>query len=207
LLQEVKVVLVASIYKESSYKRNPENLYGADDYIEHPHIEKDLVFKINRLMQNGNGTPKKIGDPIPQLFKKESIKENEGVSSGIPLDNPVDKLIEREENSPGDLIKEVAPPSNLSTPEIENGQVKPASPEYEAAQRLARIIISDIALYNKQKIEEGLQKGDLIGFLKNELEEGWKLYRERVPEEIVNSSNYLEEALQKFIQKRKSVPQ
>ena len=207
LLHGVKVVLLASIYKESPYKRNPENLYGADDYIEHPDIEKDLVLKINRLIQNGNRTPKKIVDPIPQLFKKESIKENEGVPGGIPLDNPVNKPIEHEENSQGDLIKEAAPLSNRSTPEIENGQVKPTSPEYEAAQRLARIIISDITLYNKQKIEDGLQKGDLLGVLKSELEEGRNLYRERVSEEILNSSNYLDEALREYIQKRKSVLQ
>jgi DNA-binding response OmpR family regulator len=46
----VKVVLVASVYSKTAYKRRPTSLYGADDYIEQHHIPDDLVNKLLRLL-------------------------------------------------------------------------------------------------------------------------------------------------------------
>jgi DNA-binding response OmpR family regulator len=46
----VKVVLVASVYSKTAYKRRPTSLYGADDYIEQHHIPDELVNKLVRLM-------------------------------------------------------------------------------------------------------------------------------------------------------------
>src|SRR6478672_6159680 len=48
----------------------------------------------------------------------------------------------------------------------------------EAAKRLARVILSDIELYNKRKIQA---KADM----KPELEEGYNLFRSRVAPELV----------------------
>ncbi|MEK7851481.1 MAG: zinc-ribbon domain-containing protein, partial [Deltaproteobacteria bacterium] len=50
LKEEVKVILMASIYDKRRYKRNPTSLYGADDFIEIHHLHDDLVPKINRLI-------------------------------------------------------------------------------------------------------------------------------------------------------------
>lgn len=49
-LQHVKIILVASIYSKTSYKRKPDTLYGADDYIEKHHIHNDLIPKIHSLL-------------------------------------------------------------------------------------------------------------------------------------------------------------
>jgi DNA-binding response OmpR family regulator len=46
----VKVVLVASVYSKTAYKRRPTSLYGADDYVEQHHIPDMLVNKLVRLM-------------------------------------------------------------------------------------------------------------------------------------------------------------
>ncbi len=46
----VKVVLVASVYSHTAYKRRPTSLYGADDYIEQHHIPDELVNKLVRLL-------------------------------------------------------------------------------------------------------------------------------------------------------------
>lgn len=48
-LKGIKVILIASIYSSSRYKRPPENLYGADGYIEEHEIEDQLIERIERL--------------------------------------------------------------------------------------------------------------------------------------------------------------
>ena len=74
---------------------------------------------------------------------------------------------------------------------------------HEAAKRLARIIISDIALYNQRAIEEGIEKGTFHELLKEELAEGKKLYESRIPDEIRSGTQYLEAATEDFISKKK----
>ncbi len=47
---DVRVVLIASIYNRTGYKRRPTSLYGADDYVEQHHIPDALVGKLARLV-------------------------------------------------------------------------------------------------------------------------------------------------------------
>ena len=52
-LKNVKVVLVASVYNRTAYKRTPKSLYGADDYVEQHHIPDMLPAKLNALLDLG----------------------------------------------------------------------------------------------------------------------------------------------------------
>lgn len=73
---------------------------------------------------------------------------------------------------------------------------------HEAAARLARTIISDIALYNKPKIEEGLKNDTLFEVLEDELAQGEELYIGRVDPEILKTTNYYNKALVDILIKR-----
>lgn len=44
------VVLVASVYRRTSYKRRPTRLYGADDYVEIHHLGDQLPSKLRHLL-------------------------------------------------------------------------------------------------------------------------------------------------------------
>ncbi|MDY0003331.1 MAG: response regulator [Polyangia bacterium] len=44
-----RVVLVASVYDNTRYKRKPTSLYGAHDYVEQHHIHDMLLGKVERL--------------------------------------------------------------------------------------------------------------------------------------------------------------
>ena len=50
----------------------------------------------------------------------------------------------------------------------------------EKARRLARIIVSDIALYNQDKVEEGVAAGTFFEVLAPEVAEGRRLFEERI---------------------------
>jgi predicted Zn finger-like uncharacterized protein len=74
--------------------------------------------------------------------------------------------------------------------------------DHMKARRLARIIISDIALYNPEKVVRGVQEGTLPSLLAEEIAEGQALYAQRVAPEIRAESDYLGEALQNLIAKK-----
>ena len=49
----------------------------------------------------------------------------------------------------------------------------------EAARRLARAISSDLALYNEEKIAEGIRNDNLFDVMAEEIQEGRDLYQTR----------------------------
>jgi hypothetical protein len=65
----------------------------------------------------------------------------------------------------------------------------------ERARRLARTILSDIALYNREQIKSGIENDNLFDILAEELERGRKLYNSRVSPEILESTNYFNQAI------------
>ncbi len=67
--------------------------------------------------------------------------------------------------------------------------------DHEKAKRLARTILSDIALYNQPKIEKGIKNDNLFELLDEDLQKGRELYRSRVAPEIVETTNYFNHAV------------
>ncbi len=58
------------------------------------------------------------------------------------------------------------------------------------ANRLARAILSDVALYNKEKVEEGIKNDSIFDLLTEELEEGRQHFFSRVTPEVASSNIY-----------------
>jgi hypothetical protein len=65
----------------------------------------------------------------------------------------------------------------------------------EAANRLARAILSDIRLYNEDKVREGIEKDTLFDLLAEELEEGRTHYAGRVDRALRRRTNFYERAI------------
>ena len=72
---------------------------------------------------------------------------------------------------------------------------EPTTDQIQSAQRLARTIASDILLYNRDKVIEGLKRDELFELLESELREGRELYASRVPKAVRSEFNFLERAL------------
>ncbi len=72
----------------------------------------------------------------------------------------------------------------------------------EAAARLARTIISDIALYNREKILSGIKNDNIFDLLEKELNEGLDLYRSRVDPEMDRKNNFYNKAIVDILIKR-----
>ncbi len=74
------------------------------------------------------------------------------------------------------------------------------------AERLARIIVSDIVLYNAERFERGLRDGDVASALAAELEEGRALFRQRVRDEIREARDFLGDELARTVSSRTGRP-
>jgi hypothetical protein len=54
----------------------------------------------------------------------------------------------------------------------------------DLAKRLARAILSDVALYNPEKVENGIKNDNIFDVLKEELEEGRQHFYSRVSPDL-----------------------
>lgn len=71
----------------------------------------------------------------------------------------------------------------------------------EQARRLARAIISDVAIYNRDKVEQGIKNDNIFEILTEELEEGRQHFVSRVEPQLA-SSNIFELAVVDVLIKR-----
>jgi hypothetical protein len=72
----------------------------------------------------------------------------------------------------------------------------------EAAARLARTIVSDIALYNREKISTGIKNDNIFELLEKELKEGLDLYRSKVDPDLDRKNNFYNRAIVDILIKR-----
>jgi hypothetical protein len=58
----------------------------------------------------------------------------------------------------------------------------------EQARRLARAIISDVAIYNREKVEEGIRNDTIFEVLADELAEGRQHFNSRITPELATAN-------------------
>ncbi|NIM19587.1 MAG: hypothetical protein GTO51_04305 [Candidatus Latescibacteria bacterium] len=69
----------------------------------------------------------------------------------------------------------------------------------ERAKRLARVLVSDILCYNREKRDQALIDGNLMSVLGEEIKKSWELYKEKVGPEVASSTNFFKEALNEIL--------
>lgn len=167
---ETRVVLVASIYNRTGYKRRPTSLYGADDYVEQHHIPDALLIKLERLI---GPAPKAVELPPAHVLTPEGVEirdAGEGRLEPLPAQAPTPRMIER-------------------------------------AERLARLIVADIALYNGDALDAADHHGheaELEARLRTDLEEGRLLFDLRVPAEVRRTRDFIADALAEIRAQRRA---
>jgi hypothetical protein len=74
--------------------------------------------------------------------------------------------------------------------------------ERAKAERLARIIVSDIILYNEDKFTEALKRDSVVEMMSPDLEEGRDLFRSRIDERVRDERDHLVEELLRVARQR-----
>jgi len=69
----------------------------------------------------------------------------------------------------------------------------------DKARRLARALVSDILVYNRESRDRAQKEGNLIQALGPEIKKSWELYKERVTPEVANSTSHFRDALNEIL--------
>ncbi|MDT8441116.1 MAG: zinc-ribbon domain-containing protein [Desulfuromonadales bacterium] len=180
-LGDVKIILLSSVYNRMAYKRSPSSLYGADDYVEKHHLPDDLVPKINRL----------VGE----------VSAATSPGGAVPVPDQDQDLVP---TSPAGPSSEFVQSVNQKIRSAEDREVGAREvPELERARRLARIIVSDIALYSQDRVDTGILHGNWSELLASEIREARNLFRERFPSDAIQNMKLLEAAFIDLFEKRR----
>lgn len=80
---------------------------------------------------------------------------------------------------------------------------EPEPREYDEAKRLARLILSDIIIYNADRVECGIREGTFFDLLRTEIEDGRNYYESRVPFKVRQRTEFFHETLQHFVEMKR----
>jgi len=71
--------------------------------------------------------------------------------------------------------------------------------EYDEARRLARLLVSEIKLYNEAEVAKGLRENDLYERLKDDIDRSRQMYDERVSDLVRRTSDYFYQELVRIL--------
>jgi len=180
------IVLLASVYQQTRYKRSPTSLYGADDYIEKHHLRDSLTGKIARLIPAGGAVPGGESGQYPPALREEAVSENKVF--------PSPEEAEKEEKT---LVQE----EQYGSLEVSEGITGARSAHLK---RFARIIMADIALYNQEQVERGVRENNLQELLESEIGEGRRLFRTRLKSQTGEGMELYARAIEEFVARQKA---
>jgi predicted Zn finger-like uncharacterized protein len=171
-LRAIPVVLIGAIHDQDRYRRPPEELYGADAYIERHQLP----------------------DALAEHFARFGIRTAAASPPAMPAPRPA---------APPPAPAPIRAPSTAPAAAPAAAAAPPAaSPEIEKANRLARIIVSDVILYNPEKFEAAVRAGNVVQALSAELEEGYSLFASRVDARLCDPREFLQRELVRVARSR-----
>lgn len=191
-LRHTGVILVGAIHNRDRSRRQSVELYGADHYIGQADLPDGLgpLFEQMGLELSGaTQTP----TPAQEPKMPPSPAAPEPVFS-VPSPTPPPASIEAETEPP--QPESSAAPASM--PELDPALAE----ERSNAERLARIIVSDIALYQPDKFAEAIRVGNPMEAMGVEIGEGRSLFAQRVSETMRNERDFIADELMRVARKR-----
>jgi predicted Zn finger-like uncharacterized protein len=181
-LRGIHVVLVGAIHDQQRYRRPPGELYGADVYVERHELPGALGPLLERFGIVPRGSAAEAPSRTPELVR--------------PAPSPVPPRRAAPPPQPAPPRRAAPPPqpapSRAAAPRASGDPLDEARAQ---AERLARIIVSDIVLYNAEKFEAGVRSGDVIAVLGAELDEGRSLFAARIDPRVGTADEFLQREL------------
>jgi CheY-like chemotaxis protein len=179
-LRGIWVVLVGAIHHRERYRREPDELYGADAYVEGHELPAGLLPVLGR---GGLAVPGKSA-------KQESPQEPPGSDVSAPaIAASTDAAPSLGASRPSPVAPQPpAPPA--ATPDDDG-----LAGERQKAERLARIVISDIVLYNEERFAAAVRSGNVLDAMSGDLTEGRGLFEERIDARVRGERDYLKDEL------------
>lgn len=90
------------------------------------------------------------------------------------------------------------PPANLARGGAGGPQNDDAK-KHDEARRFARLLVSEIKLYNESKVDQGRRNNDLYERLKEDIDRSRQMYDERIGDDVRKVSNYFYDELVRIL--------
>jgi hypothetical protein len=91
------------------------------------------------------------------------------------------------------------PPAGLQRGSAFGGGQSEDAKKHDEARRFARLLVSEIKLYNESKVEQGRKNKDIYERLKEDIDRSRQMYDERIGEDVRKSSNYFYDELVRIL--------
>jgi len=91
------------------------------------------------------------------------------------------------------------PPPGIARGNALGGPQNDETRKHDEARRFARLLVSEIKLYNEAKVEQGRKNRDLYERLKEDIDRSRQMYDERITEDVRKRSNYFYDELVRIL--------
>ncbi len=132
--------------------------------------------------------PPEIGVDLPEQAEEDFVAD---------YDPSATIRVERAEEMPvsAPMQVEVPPPPAVepsAAPSDEDSR-------FEEARRFARLLVSEIKLYNEDEVERGRASRDLYQRLKDDIDRSREMYEKRIPADVRQERDYFQEELVRIL--------
>ncbi|HUP61455.1 MAG TPA: hypothetical protein VNA69_13645 [Thermoanaerobaculia bacterium] len=91
------------------------------------------------------------------------------------------------------------PPAGVSARGLAAGPQSEDAKKHDEARRFARLLVSEIKLYNESKVDQGRKNHDLYERLKEDIDRSRQMYDERIGDDVRKTSNYFYDELVRIL--------
>jgi predicted Zn finger-like uncharacterized protein len=198
-LRGIWVVLVGAIHHPERYRRAPGELYGADAYVEGPELTTGLLPLLARgglSVADACAPPAQPAGPAaPPAARAPRARAPEAPAPAAPAPRPPPPTAPRAE--PARVAPATQPPAAaVARPAAAAKRRNDGLDDERAkAERLARIVISDIVLYNEERFLAAVRGGNVLEAMAADLAEGRQLFEERIDARVRAERDHLKDEL------------
>jgi hypothetical protein len=143
------------------------------------------------------GVPHTVPPPLPPSRPPAppAIVQDEGSSTVMFNAAQMSQMRQAAQASGAASRPAPPPPPPPPAPSLSPEEAK----AHEDAKRFARLVVSEIKLYNEAKVNEGRRNRDIYERLKEDIERGRAMYAERVPPHVRDATNYFYDELVRIL--------
>ena len=116
-----------------------------------------------------------------------------------PVAPPSEPIAEVEPDEPPPVRPVQPPPPVESAGPVLGDRSPEDEARHEEARRFARLLVSEIKLYNEDEVERGRDNSDLYQRLREDIDRSREMYEKRIPEEIRSAHDYFQDELVRIL--------
>ncbi len=176
-LRHIQVLLIGAIHHRDRYRRAPSEIYGADAYLERHQLRENLLPLLRSFgLPVGPVTVERVvARPAPA--PREAPRATHPIIAPPPRPRPEPARPATEQAGEARAQRAASERSPLTVAPVQDPAL---AAEISRAERLARIIVSDVVLYNEEKLDAAIRAGNVSESFESEMQEGRGHFAQRI---------------------------